>query len=286
MDLLHEVADLHEYVERELHGIAVAISDLDDFFFAVSQPSKNVKKSLESDQTAARALAGRRLHSILSRGRKRILSALARQRTLLWEFSGVDSWIVDTEPTTAAATAAETEKQRDRKKERTARGSSLVQVKPHHHQHQQPNGATATTAVEAAAGDGNKNDGSRGNINDGDWKRHTLVGMHRLLSRKASEPTATATARATIIRDMTKIAAALQQLGVQTTAAAAAPAPLASDDGVPVPRPSSETPPTGIPPSAPPADNFRCDDDPAIVTSGAVSDQGSKVSIDKAMVVW
>ncbi|CAM9510774.1 unnamed protein product, partial [Laminaria digitata] len=270
VDLLHEVADLHAYVERELHGVAVAVSDLDDFFFAAIEPaqSSNVN-TRESGQAAAaaaaaaaasRALAGRRLHAILSRGRKRILSALARQRILLWEFSGAGNPTAEYTPS-AAAEGENT--QRDRK-ERTANSqanSRRLQVGPYQRQ----------PSVGAATGDDDDDD------DHDDWKRHTLLGMHRLLSRKASEKSATATSRATLVRDISKIAAALERLGIQTTAAAAAPAaPLADDVQQPPPTPSS-TP--AIIPSTPPADNLS-GDGPATLASGVAT---KEAPIDNAM---
>ena len=109
MDLLHEVADLHAYIERELHVVAVAVSDLDDFFFAATESSQssnvNARQSGQA-AAAARALAGRQLHAILSRGRKRILSALYRQRILLWDFSRASNPTMGTESTTTTPAPA------------------------------------------------------------------------------------------------------------------------------------------------------------------------------------
>ncbi|CAN0402098.1 unnamed protein product, partial [Scytosiphon promiscuus] len=68
LDLVAELAVLHSLVEKELETVQIAVIDL---------------LNHQRTQTSSSANVGR----LLSGARKRILDALARQRSLLWEFS-------------------------------------------------------------------------------------------------------------------------------------------------------------------------------------------------------
>lgn len=184
-DLLDELADLHAQVERELQRVAVAVSDLDGFFFSPTRASSSLSADNQCNTCAsgeaARTFAGRRLHSILNGGRRRILSALTRQRILLWEFlrdeyQGLGTKLAD------------------------GGGGNRNQMLG-------PTASRSSTNLHHR--------GSHGVPHDLDWTRHTLVGMNRLLRRKAGDQNATAADRAAIGRDMAKIEAALKRLDLR-----------------------------------------------------------------------
>lgn len=195
-DLLVTLAALHEDIEQQLHYVTTAVNRLDHFFFSSQGAAKNTRHDLRvvvelgvadttaSKDTTERALAGRRLHSILREGRRRILRTLSLQRMLLWKFvKGSDR--VDPFPTGAANGGD------------PRRNFAAL--------------STDTAPITRKQGG---QDGHAASEDDDAWKHHTLIRMHHFLRRKVAEQRATTAERDRARRDMDKIDAELARLSM------------------------------------------------------------------------
>lgn len=208
-DLLANLAALHEDIEQQLHYVATAVNRLDHFFFSSQGAAKNTRHDLRvvveqgladttaSKDTTERALAGRRLHSILREGHRRILHTLSLQRVLLWKFvKGSDR--VDPSPAGAANGG-------DPRRNFAALSTDTAPI---------------TRKQDGQHGDAASED-------DDAWKHHTLIRMHHFLRRKVAEQSATTAERDRARRDMDKIDAELARLSMARLSTADAGAPSA-----------------------------------------------------------
>lgn len=186
-DLLAKLTVLHNYVEKELQGVVRVVSDL----------------LAEYDESIpARATTGRRLHAILAQGGERIHSALARQRTLLWEFCTTES----NQPPPCVCAVSERGDggvvlgRGNKKTELTVgsihNGAPAVISCRHHH----PDKIERSEDHEEELNE------------DIEWKRDTLVRMQYLLQRKAGDYSATEADRAASKRDMAKVKVAMDEI--------------------------------------------------------------------------